>query len=301
MKTKLTLLPLCLFALTSYAQLWSPEGAKWHHFFYSSDPMVTNNNGYMTTTYDRDTLINGEGCKLLLQVYNDVDLYDTLFTKEMDSVVYIYNKQTTVFDTLFNFKSSIGASWKIPGNGFSACGNQGRVTVANKGYRNINGFNLLWMKVDVQFDPLDNFGLWDYSDTIFQRFGTNRYYFMPYSHCEFNCELESIDGFRCYEDKDFSNLNLFNFDCDYIQPVGIIPIEDQYFSIYNDSKYLKVICSENSKNQHIEIKLMDMSGQVYFSKNEFSFKEETISIEQLPRGTYIVTINNFYTKKVIVI
>lgn len=65
MKTKLTLLPLCLFALTSYAQLWSPEGAKWHHFFYSSDPMVTNNNGYMTTTYDRDTLINGEGCKLL--------------------------------------------------------------------------------------------------------------------------------------------------------------------------------------------------------------------------------------------
>ena len=301
MKTKLTLLPLCLFALTSYAQLWSPEGAKWHHFFFSTDPFITNNNGYMTTKYDRDTLINGESCKLLLQILNDVDLYDTLFTKEMDSVVYIYNKQTTVFDTLFNFKSSIGASWKIPGYGFSGCGNQGRVTVANKGYRNINGFNLLWMKVDVQFDPLDNFGLWDYSDTIFQRFGTNRYYFMPYSHCEFNCELESIDGFRCYEDKDFSNLNLFNFDCDYIQPVGIIPIEDQYFSIYNDSKYLKVICSENSKNQHIEIKLMDMSGQVYFSKNEFSFKEETISIEQLPRGTYIVTINKFYKKKVIII
>ena len=263
--------------------------------------MVTNNNGYMTTTYDRDTLINGESCKLLLQVYNDVDLYDTLFTKEMDSVVYIYNKQTTVFDTLFNFKSSIGSSWKIPGNGFSACGNQGRVTVANKGYRNINGFNLLWMKVDVQFDPLDNFGLWDYSDTIFQRFGTNWEYFMPYSHCENNCELESISGFRCYEDDDFSNLNLFNFDCDYIPPVGINPIEDNYFSIYNDSKYLKVICSENIKNQHIEIKLMDMSGQVYFSNNEFSFKEETISIEQLPRGTYIVTINNFYNKKVIII
>lgn len=92
MQTKLTLLPLCLFALTSYAQLWSPEGAKWHHSFYSSDPMVTNNIGYMTTTYDRDTLINGGACKLLLQVHNDVDLYDTLFTKEMDSVVYIYNK-----------------------------------------------------------------------------------------------------------------------------------------------------------------------------------------------------------------
>jgi hypothetical protein len=110
-----------------------------------------------------------------------------------------------------------------------------------------------------------------------------------------------MDGFRCYEDKDFSNLNLINFDCDYIPPVGINPIEDNYFSIYNDSKYLKVICSENIKNQYIGIKLMDMSGQVYFSNNEFSFKEERISIEQLPKGTYIVTINDFYNKKVIII
>lgn len=174
-------------------------------------------------------------------------------------------------------------------------------SLSSKGFRNINGFNLLWMKVDVQFDPLDNFGLWDYSDTIFQRFGTNRYYFMPYSYCENNCELESLYEFRCYEDKDFPNLNLFDFDCDYISQVGINPIEDNSYSIYNDSKYLKVICSEKSKNQYIEIKLMDMSGQVYFSNNEFSFKEETISIEQLPKGTYIVKINNYYKKKVIII
>ena len=301
MKTILTFLALCFFALTSHGQLWSPEGAKWHHFFFSTDPFITNNNGYMTTTYDRDTLINGESCKLLLQVLNDVDLYDTLFTKEMDSVVYIYNKQTTVFDTLFNFKSSIGASWKIPGNGFSACGNQGRVTVASKGFRNINGFNLLWMKVDVQFDPLDNFGLWDYSDTIFQRFGTNWEYFMPYSHCENNCELESISGFRCYEDDDFSNLNLFNFDCDYIPQVGILSMEDDTYRIYNDSKYLKIISSENIDRPHIGIKLMDMSGHVYYSNTEFSFNEETINIEQLPKGTYIVTINDFHKKKVIVI
>ena len=89
MKTKLTLFSLIFFALTSHAQLWSPEGAKWHHFFFSTDPFITNNNGYISTTYDRDTSINGESCKVLLQIENDVDLYDTLFTKVMDSVVYI--------------------------------------------------------------------------------------------------------------------------------------------------------------------------------------------------------------------
>jgi hypothetical protein len=245
MKVFLILFLTSCVAASSWAQLWSPEGAIWHHSFFSNDPTITNNNGYMTTSYYSDTLINGESCKVLLQVHNDVALYDTLYTKEIDSVVYVYNEQTSVFDTLFNYKASIGTSWKIPGIGSTTCGTQGIVTVANKGYSIINGFNLLWLKIDVDFDPQDNFNFWNYSDTIFQRFGTSELYFMPFSYCENNLELESIIGFRCYEDKDFSNLNVVNFGCDSILVVG--------FEEFNKDVSLPFSISPNPNNGQFAI------------------------------------------------
>lgn len=153
MKVKLTIITVLFFSVISYSQLWSPVGAKWHHSFLGEFGQYS---GYISTTYEKDTVINGDSCKQFRQLYNGITVYDTLFTKEIDSVVFIYNDQTAIFDTLFNFRSNIGASWKIPGFGFSGCGTDGQVVVENKGQRNINGFDLLWLKVNVFFDPINN-------------------------------------------------------------------------------------------------------------------------------------------------
>ncbi|MEY4894029.1 MAG: Secretion system C-terminal sorting domain [Bacteroidota bacterium] len=294
MKVLLILFLTCCFAVNSSAQLWSPEGAIWHHSFFSNDLTITNNNGYMTTSYYSDTLINGESCKVLLQVHNDVAIYDTLYTQETDSVVYIYNEQTSVFDTLFNYKANIGASWKIPGVGSTTCGTQGIVTVANKGYSIINGFNLLWLKIDVDFDPQDNFNFWNYSDTIFQRFGTNGLYFMPFSYCENNLELESIIGFRCYEDKDFSNLNVVNFDCDSILVVGFEEFNKDVllpFSIYpNPINGHFAINGQFSKNDIISI--LSTEGRVVQTINIIEQADEQFIDLDLNSGIYLLQITS---------
>jgi hypothetical protein len=293
MRIKLTIVLLFFLKIHSYSQIWSPNGAKWHHSFFGG------NVGFITTKYEKDTIVNGENCKLLLQLHNDLIPFDKIFTKELDSVVYVYNDQSFVFDTLFNFKSNIGSSWNIPGYSSAVCGAEGKVIVTEKGFRSINGLDLMWLKINVQFDPLGNNSLWDYSDTIYQRFGTVSAYFMPYSFCENNLELESIGNLRCYQDNSFSNFNITNHSCDYIPSNGIISIEDRYFTIYSDTKCLRINCSDSNVINDCEIKIMDMNGFVFFQTNDYNIRDNTIPIENFPTGTYIITINNLINLKFI--
>jgi hypothetical protein len=113
--------------------------------------------------------------------------------------------------------------------------------------------------------------------------------------------MESITNFRCYQDDSFSNLNVTNNSCDYIPENSIYIIGDKKYSIYTDSKYLKIICNGNTNDKNIGLKIMNVSGQVFININKHNIDEEPINIEYLPRGTYILTINNLYNHKFAII
>jgi hypothetical protein len=54
MKSRLSIIPLLLLTFVSYSQLWSPNGAKWHHKFMGEFGQYS---GYISSTYEKDTII----------------------------------------------------------------------------------------------------------------------------------------------------------------------------------------------------------------------------------------------------
>lgn len=287
MKNFVSTLFLLFISINVFSQLWSPEGAKWHFTHYKYFTGLIPTTGYVSMSYENDTTINGEASKMLLQTLNEDIPYDTLYTKEVDSVVFIYNTQSGVFDTLFNFASEIGGSWSVPGNGHEACGNNAIVEVENKGHRFINGFNLMWLKIKVK-TPSETW----YSDTIYQRFGTIGTYFMPYSHCEDNLEMSNISRFRCYEDDNFTNLNTQSRSCDYIPENSTNELASKLctYKLYRKEDVLRII-TEQEGDSTIDLIVNSLNGFQCFSFTNFNPKMDFIDLQSLPSGIYIININ----------
>ncbi|MBX3165469.1 MAG: hypothetical protein KF900_13420, partial [Bacteroidetes bacterium] len=119
-----------LFGVKVSAQdtTWCPQGATWY-FEYSQNfySMAMVKNGYVELKYTGDTTINKIVCKKIigkfsgctscwhrnLSVYPKVVIHNfrTYYTYENNGVIYLYNKNSSKFDTVVNFNANIGDKW----------------------------------------------------------------------------------------------------------------------------------------------------------------------------------------------
>ena len=204
MRTRLLLLCLAT-TLTSSAQVWAPPEATWHYSFSSGFGAM----GFVRITVGNDTTVQGHMCKILEKrsighdFANGVD-YDGSIGEEItfDSLglVLIYDPLEENFDTLFNINAAPADTWTLPDRPVAAvCDPTSHAIVLDTGTRVIQGVPLKWIKVDVQFSPVD-FADYSYTDTIFERIGPVDSYLLPHDRCN-----EALDGqqggpFRCYQD-----------------------------------------------------------------------------------------------------
>src|SRR5690349_15370835 len=99
------------------SQKWCPPGANW---IYEIGGFGTD--GQIEYAYTKDTLIQGKMCKKISGTfagkrgsapYTVDPNFEHFFSYEDNNVVYVYNG-IGIFDTVADFKASVGDKWRVP-------------------------------------------------------------------------------------------------------------------------------------------------------------------------------------------
>lgn len=327
MKKILFLSIVLLFSLKVRAQssVWCPPGATWYYdcpyVMYSFLPF-----GSLKFVYTHDTTIQNKLCKIIngtfyyrntspgmiypLQItYN----YETYYTYEDNSVIYLYNGNN--FDTVVNFNANIGDKWLRPeSNNMSNCNSRKAITVKDTGHISINGNNLkkvvttytnsyMWMNDAGNALAPHTMTL---SDIIVERMmtiertsGGEQSAFLFPTYCE--VDLTSVvtdafpyealpNNFHCYQDNDFALYHVGDEDCQAIITVDIKEnsADKINFSIYPNPAS-NVVTIELPQSNQYDIKLCNVLGVVY--KNIPLAKEKTeIDVNLLNSGVYFLQV-----------
>lgn len=268
------------------AQSWSPEGAKWHYNYTSQFYTV----GYVEISYTGDTMIGTITAKKLskrLYGYNHFDQQyknesiGKEYTYEQNGVVYLYHNNS--WDTLYNWNALPGDTWTYAGSSSTnACDSNSTITVTDTGTRVINGINLKYQVVELDYVEGST-----YTDTIIEKMGFIHSYMLPFDMCDAALDANEGGPFRCYSDSQFQTFSVSNEACDYI-PTGIEETQAvQTISFYPNPSRSQVIFTLSDKYSLVEVQIHDLSGTMV---NEFALTNGNHkSISSLAPGVYIVS------------
>ncbi|MBX3164060.1 MAG: T9SS type A sorting domain-containing protein [Bacteroidetes bacterium] len=316
-----------LFAVKISAQdtTWCPQGATWY-FKYSQSwySQQIRKNGYVELKYTGDTTINSIACKKIIgkfsgctychvsnpSVYPQVVIpnFRTHYTYENNGVIYLYNKNSSKFDTVVNFNANIGDKWLRP----SGCGDV--LTVTDTGHVSAYGLSLKQIKTSHTYTYVEYHDPFDHSDTsivmgdngnifterIFstssvpndELFGASCYKWQPVG--VFDEEPEQRAGFLCYQD------NYTNVDgCSHIKLLDV-GIKENNLNQINLSVY------PNPTNEMLNvesplspkggtIKIIDVLGKTVCNKQLVNQKTQ-INVSELQKGIYFIKIGNTVSK-----
>lgn len=279
----LILLIMYSFSQSLYSQIvWAPQSAKWT---YSGQGQIIS---YIEIEYIKDTLLLGKQSKVLNKKQftyrsqtNDVvsSFLGIEITYEEDSVVYLY--RSGGYDTLYNFNSSIGDSWRLNCcQGDTSC----IATITDTGTTIINDQHLKYIAVEYDYGDLYPFKV---NDTIIERIGTTNMYILP-------CDIiaEQLDGnegskLRCYSDNELGNYsNNFEKDCDYLTSTNAFNYES--FKLY-PNPCTNTLYTENTSNSGMYLEIRNVSGTLFLS-DDLIGKNQSIDISSLPKGVYFIII-----------
>jgi len=300
-KTKTKLFFACIafcFAWQANAQTeFAPIGTEWYYtstFGYSP-------NHFNRIVSEKDTVIDGNNCRVLRQYYNNSTIADEeyIIKKKQGKVYYYYQDQ---FNLLYDFDAEVNDTVK---------------------------FSLMGKKYF--FDSSQNPAFWDI-DTVFsvrsvvENITTNAQYlktftttileedrlgaYFPYSytytekiglHSEFILKIESVyyipecppyNKLRCYSDADFSFVSdewaATSLPCNYTITTSINTPKDENITIYPNPFSDSVFVFTNNGGN---LEIIDVSGKVvYYSK--LSNRINEISASHFFKGIYLVKIQN---------
>lgn len=212
MKKQLLLFCL-LFNSLSFAQNFAPLGAVW---YYGSSYMMPGE-GFVTFESTQDTLVSGKNCRLLNQSSSLYCINRPLTVPVYDenNIVYFWDNNRDVFETLYDFNKQVGESWQIIATSFFSSNlDTITVTVQAKSIVTLNGVDLIAMDVLYQNIYPDNMQI---PSTIYERIGDLDFLFNHYTDLEAGaCDNGSSNGLRCYSDNSFGFYTTNpNKACDY--------------------------------------------------------------------------------------
>ena len=285
------LLLFLLFSGLSFAQNWAPNGAQWHYSYYGFFP------GYVDIAYSSDTLIDGQVTKKLTKTFHglgwgmDVTSYSigTEYTYEANGVVYLrYQNQ---WDTLYNFSTQIGESWRMAKQPFAnVAPENSRLKVLGTGIKVINSNTLKYVKVefvDPQMNPLG------FEDTIVENIGFIGSYFLPYDMFDGFVDGNEGGPFRCYSDNNFALYKPNYLEvCDYI--MGTTELEgSSSFQVYPNPVSDQINIPATYVNEYGAYRILSSEGKL-IQKGQTT---ATIDVANLPAGNYTLLIENQTQKR----
>lgn len=201
------------FSIVVKSQIaWCDTGATW--YYYHSWFAYT---AHLQVKYISDTTINSLATKKLEMShysYNQstgtyqVSAKGDMYTYSSNSVVYLYNLSSNLFDTLCNFNSKIGDKWKTAAV-YTSTNCNGVVTVIDTGTTIKYGQSLKWIYTNNIWGPFQ------FNDTIYERIGYNYWGPFPNDYCRSQVDAHIGGNLLCYSDSNFSTYNQ-STSCDFI-------------------------------------------------------------------------------------
>lgn len=285
---------------------FSPPGASWHLGAHWLGTLIIVN-GYSEYKYLRDTMVNSINCKLISGTYyGDLSYFQTntivpnyrqYYTYENNGVVFYYNGSK--FDTVVNFKASIGDKWLWPKTFLDTTHYRGVLTVVDTLSTIVNNQKLKSIKVSYSFTSTPSNILYL---TFYQRLlwlGASNCSYKPGLFPEFfdvkafiaSVHLPNV-SFRCYEDNQFTNYNPGGSGCKYI--VGLTETNKSYTEIKLipnpvESKFCIDVENYQFQETSIAATITDVTGKFVQSYNLISQRTE-IDIATLESGIYFLNL-----------
>lgn len=202
---------LVLFCgLQAFAQQWNPKTAYWiygAHFFESY--------GDLRVSYLKDTIVDGHNCQLLKKDMIDYWCVPKVYSyrllgKEVtyyaSGVTYILNNNH--FDTLYYFNGKIGDRYKITDRLKWQPADKAYAQIADTGSIIVNAQKLKWQAVDYFFER--NSQHYTLRDTIIEKIGATKYYFLPWDEINGMVDGNEGGGLNCFNDAYFGYYNTAN-------------------------------------------------------------------------------------------
>ncbi len=288
MKTALTIIIFIFSLQTAFGQTWCPAGAKWTY----SASCNGSCNGVITLTYSGDTVINSINCKKLTKTRNGQNIIPPTFfqetlgteiTYEQNGVVYI--RTNNIFDTLYNFKASIGDHWKMARHSFY-CDSTSNIKVLDTGTIIINSIPLKFLAVNLHYD--NNYPT-DYQDTIIEKIGFIGSYYIVSDMCGAVHDAAEGGAFQCYSDDNFNTYKShWATTCTFI--VGIEePKKETSINIYPSPASNFITISENKTFGEIKsVEFYNSFGQLVLLTTQLN----NIDIAELQNGLYFIKVTN---------
>jgi hypothetical protein len=281
-----TLFFVLFFSSLSFAQNWSPVGAKWHYTYIGFSI------AYVEIANVGDTVIAGQTCQKLQKTFNGLQfgvtptnfVFDTTYTYENNGIVYVLEQNQ--WKTLYNFNAVVGEHWPMaPMPEFGGCTENSQLKVLATGTKVINAQTLKYLVVDFCNPDLTSQG---FQDTIIEKIGFTGSYMLPFDMCTMAFDGNEGGPFRCYSDNNFATYKPFyDNECDYL--VGVEENEILELAIFpNPSSGKFTIEAPLQAGQSIE--LYNLNGQQVFKQVILnSGVNKTLDINLTP-GMYLLKL-----------
>ena len=254
---------LLTISLTALSQSWTPETAYW---IYNYSGLTSQGN--IRLSYLRDTSIAGKDCQILKKdeiIYSYWD--STSYYHVMDNEVTYYESGVTYilnedhFDTLYFFSAKKNDRYSITNKLSWNENSHAYADVIDTGQIEINSVNLKWLAVKYHFIVYDV----DHtvSDTIIERIGSSRYYFLPWDIINGSVDGNVGGNLKCYHDSLIGVYNNENYgDCNFDIGTGIPTLyTDNTIDIFPNP-------ADNEFSVHFKNKQIANSVLVYSSSGQ---------------------------------
>lgn len=283
----------------SHAQMWCPPGATWYYGYYTWDPWLGGDIGYLKYEYSNDTIINSINVKKI-DKYVKTNYMESFYMYADSDKVYIYHNNS--FFPLYNFSAQPGDTLIVPGKMDSwysswCTDSLGKLTVDSIGTTTINGQTLRYICVSPT--PTSQ---WGYNAKIIEKVGPVSNDMSPFEptivnfiNCNVVCPSPDQRSFRCYSDNTFGSYSLAASACDF-EVSTADNLNMQNFQLFpNPAHELINIEFEAKNSDFITLTIVNQLGQKVYSeifKTGLGKQQKTISVSKLTKGLYIVRIEN---------
>jgi hypothetical protein len=245
-----------------------------------------------------DTLIQNTSCTRIERTrsytaYFDptilVDTLSELYTYASSGIVWMYDPQIHVFDTLYNFNATPGVSWQLihlP----EYSGGTDFLTVLDTGHVGLDGQQLRWLSVEYHFQGATGNNP-PYIDTLIERIGSNTYYMLPYDFPNGFVDGQEGGFFRCYSDNDISYQSPSVQTCELTLGVpehSTRPAIIIYPNPGTDHLTIEIPTSDDPQ----EVLVRDALGRVCLHEVVPVESEILLNTERLPCGCYAIELRS---------